>query len=668
MADRRIGQWAAGASVLFGLGVAATGAPPPIDSIRVANGLSSPLYVTHAPGDFERVFIVEQCGRIRILKNGAVLPGQYLNISTKLTCSGEQGLLGLAFHPDYQSNGAFFVNYTNLSGTTTIARYTVTANPEVADIASEVILLSIAQPFSNHNGGWISFGPDGYLYIGTGDGGSGNDPGNRGQDITAQLLGKMLRIDVDGADNIPGNDDDDGDVDNPPSTGGYTNPATNPFVGVTGDDEIWAYGLRNPWRNSFDRLTGDLYIADVGQNAAEEIDFQPASDTGGRNYGWRCMEGTACTGLSGCTCNGPTLTLPIHTYNHSANNCSVTGGYNYRGCGIAGMDGTYFFADYCSNTIWSFKYDGVTKTEFTNRTTELVPNIGSITSITSFGEDAYGEIYICDQNGEVFKIIPVDAQTDCNNNLRADRCDIAAGSSLDVNLDGIPDECIVSPPDPMAETGGANKSRTVSTFIPAAATAGGVTTALQITLTSLHHPNPPYLVGSAADFSAFEDQVRWVGPPTTYVESSATPTPFVAARTQCTPFYHDWSTVGLVHVIGREIVPSSVYGVRQFAASCQGNESGCTAVSNSLELSTTRWGDIDSPFNPPSASVQPDFADIAAIVNKFKDVSGAPAKVRVALAGDVPDLVPDISFVHIAACVDAFKGLGFPYSGPMICP
>ncbi|MDO8631111.1 MAG: PQQ-dependent sugar dehydrogenase [Phycisphaerales bacterium] len=629
---------------------------PPIKTERVANGLSNPLFVTHVPGVYDRIFIVEQCGLIKILTGGSVLPTPFLNISSKTTCGGEQGLLGLAFHPDYASNGQFFVDYTDLSGTTTIAGYTVSVDPNVAN-TSEKKVLAISQPYANHNGGWIAFGADGYLYIGTGDGGNRNDPENRAQNITGQLLGKLLRIDVNG-DDFPAD-----------AARNYAVPSTNPFVGVIGDDEIWAYGLRNPWRNSFDRLTHDLYLADVGQKAVEEIDFQPASSAGGENYGWRCMEGDTCTGLTGCTCDSLSLVPPIHTYTHNGLNCSITGGYVYRGCAISGIGGVYFFADYCSNSIWSFRFDGVNQTEFTDRTAELTPDIGTLSSITSFGEDAYGEIYICDQEGEVFKISPADTPPDCNNNLLADGCDIARGTSQDVNLDGIPDEC-VAPPAPAADPSGWNKSRVVSFGTPAAATATGVgsPTALRVTLTSLHHPNPPYTGGLTADFSAFEGQIRWVGPPSAHVESTSDPTPFVAAALQCAPYYHDWPLLGPVHVIGREIVPSSTYTVERLSVVCLGNEKNCTLVSASLGLATTRWGDIDDAFNPPATSTQPDMSDISALANKFKNTPGAPNKVRAALVGDVPDLGSDIGLAQIAACVDAFKGQPFPYAGPVTCP
>jgi len=410
---------------------------------RVATGLSDPVFVTHAPGDFDRLFIVEQGGRIKILKNGSVLPTPFLNITDRVNAGGERGLLGLTFHPSYQSNGLFFVNYTGSFGTTNIAQFSRTANFDVADASSEVTLLTIPQPFSNHNGGWIDFGPDGYLYISTGDGGDGNDPGNRAQDVTNQLLGKMLRIDVDG-DDFPGD-----------AGRNYAIPADNPFVGVTGDDEIWAFGLRNAWRSSFDDATGDLYMADVGQSAREEIDFHGAGDAAGQNFGWRCTEGTFCTGLSGCTCNGPLLTAPIHEYDPVFGNCtSVTGGYVYRGCAMPDLVGTYFFADFCRDQMWSFRYSGGVMTEFAERTSELAADVGTVGSISSFGEDAYGELYVCDLfGGEVFKMVPSAGITDCNTNDISDACDIDRGTSFDADGNGIPDECF--PPVPAVSTYGA---------------------------------------------------------------------------------------------------------------------------------------------------------------------------------------------------------------------
>ncbi len=408
-----------------------------LTTTRVASGLSQPVFVTSPPGDTNRLFIVEQgssgSARLKVLDlgTGIVSPTLYLTLSG-ITAGGERGLLGLAFHPDFASNGYLFVDYTNGSGATTIARYTANApfaTSTSVDPASAVTLLTIPQPFSNHNGGWIGFGPDAYLYIAMGDGGSGGDPGNNAQTITNNLLGKMLRIDVNG---------DDFPTD---ASRNYAIPPTNPFVGTLGDDEIWFYGLRNPWRNSFDRSTGRMYIGDVGQGAIEEVDVAPAG-VGGLNFGWRCMEGTNCTGSSGCTCNSPALTLPVHQYTHSSG-CSISGGYVYRGTALCGIQGTYFYADYCSAQITSFRYDGTTVSNITNRTGELAPGGGlAINSVTSFGEDASGELYICDHGGEIFKIVPRTTPiTDCNGNSIADACDIQAGTSVDTNSNGIPDEC-----------------------------------------------------------------------------------------------------------------------------------------------------------------------------------------------------------------------------------
>ncbi|MEC9374085.1 MAG: PQQ-dependent sugar dehydrogenase, partial [Planctomycetota bacterium] len=297
----------------------------PLTSVRIAAGLSQPLYVTAPTGDFDRVFIVEKTGAIRIYRpsTGSVLPTPYLNIATRIISSGsEQGLLGLAFHPDFAVNGFFYVYFTaapnSPAATTYIARYQAMGDPmtsNTADPSSEQIVLSQSQPFTNHNGGWVGFGKDGFLYAAFGDGGSAFDPGNNAQTITTNFLGKMLRIDVDG-DDFPADPNRN-----------YAVPASNPFVGVTGLDEIWAYGLRNHFRNSFDRETGDLWMGDVGQSSQEEIDFQPASSTGGENYGWRCMEGNLCTGRTGCTCMDPVLTDPIFTYARSGGQCAITGGY-----------------------------------------------------------------------------------------------------------------------------------------------------------------------------------------------------------------------------------------------------------------------------------------------------------------------------------------------------
>ncbi|MBK9121408.1 MAG: PQQ-dependent sugar dehydrogenase [Phycisphaerales bacterium] len=390
-------------------------AATPLTTVRVATGLNRPIYVTAPPGDDNRLFIVEKAGVIKILDlgSGVLLGTPFLNIDPLVgggtTNNSEQGLLGLAFHPNYAGNGWFYVNYTNNAGSTVVARYTVSANPNIADPGSATLLLTIAQPQANHNGGWLDFGPhDGYLYIATGDGGgsgdtdAGHTPGvGNSQDITNNLLGKMLRIDVDG-DDFPADPNRN-----------YAIPATNPFVGLTGDHEIWSFGLRNPWRPSFDRLTGDLYIADVGQASWEEVNFQPAESPGGENYGWRCREGAHNFNTSG-DCSQTPFTEPIHEYARGGNpfRCAITGGYVYRGCAIPDLRGTYFFGDFCSRQVWSFRYAGAFIPVAQDRTAELAPGGGlSIDSIVSFGEDARGELYIVKQGnlantGEVYRITP----------------------------------------------------------------------------------------------------------------------------------------------------------------------------------------------------------------------------------------------------------------------
>ncbi|GIW43336.1 MAG: hypothetical protein KatS3mg077_0618 [Candidatus Binatia bacterium] len=353
---------------------------------RVASGLNRPLFVTAPPRDVSRLFIVEKPGRIRILKWGALLPSPFLDVSSLVSGGSEQGLLGLAFHPQFADNGRFFINYTDTSGTTVIAEYRISSNPDVADPGSARVVLQVSQPFANHNGGHLAFGPDGYLYIGLGDGGSAGDPAGNAQNPN-QLLGKMLRIDVD--------------------TGSpYAIPPTNPFVGAGPPlDEIWALGLRNPWRYSFDRTTGDLYIADVGQNRFEEINFQPATSTGGENYGWNIVEGNGHCYPSGTSCNQAGLTQPVHEYDHSQG-CSVTGGYVYRGCKMPDLRGTYFYGDFCSAFVRTFRMAGGVATDHQDRTAELESSGVSIDQIASFGEDARGELYIADLGGEVFQIVP----------------------------------------------------------------------------------------------------------------------------------------------------------------------------------------------------------------------------------------------------------------------
>ncbi len=429
------GVFSCAALMFVGVALAQAGVRMSLTTVRVAAGLSRPVFVTGAPGDFTRLYIVQQRGLIRILnlQTGALNAQPFLDLTALVSQTGnERGLLGMGFHPDHQNNGFFYVYYTaSAGGATVVARYT-RFTPDAADSSSANPVMTYSQPQSNHNGGWIGFGPDGFLYIASGDGGSGNDtgsghtePGGNAQDITNNLLGKMLRIDVTG-DDFPAD-----------STRNYAVPASNPFVGVTGDDEIWAFGLRNPWRDSFDRLTGRLYIGDVGQGAIEEIDVQAATSAGGENYGWRCMEGNNCTGLSGCTCLDAALTDPIHTYTHGGGRCSITGGYVYRGCFIEGLGGTYFFADHCSNNIWSFLFTGAANPAVTDRTADLAPGGGlSIASISSFGEDTAGELYICDLNGgEVFKIVPDCPRGDIDGDCDEDAADVTAFVNVLFGLD-----------------------------------------------------------------------------------------------------------------------------------------------------------------------------------------------------------------------------------------
>lgn len=390
------------------------GAPPAsaqIGSVRIANGLSQPLYVTHAPGRPDDLFIVEREGAIKIfdLVSRTVNPTPFLSIPDVNT-AGEGGLTSIAFHPDYANNGQFFT-FTTANGTggnaltSLIRRYSVSSNPDIANTAFAPVL-SIGQPQSNHNGGWLGFSPvemGGNLYITTGDGGGGNDTGTghtsgsgNAQDITGNLLGKVLRIDVNG-DDFPAD-----------ANRNYAIPASNPFVGDTGDDEIWAYGLRNPFRASFDRATGDFYIGDVGQNTREEIDLQLASSPGGENYGWRLREGDIATPTGGVGGPAPAGAIdPIYDYLHgsaSFQGNSVTGGYLYRGP-VSELQGKYVFGDFVSNHLWAFDPADPDGT-IALLDTMLAPDSGTISSVAGFGEDALGNLYITDIGGEVFLVVP----------------------------------------------------------------------------------------------------------------------------------------------------------------------------------------------------------------------------------------------------------------------
>lgn len=344
-----------------------------VDTQVVASGFEAPLLVTHAGDSSGRLFVVEQDGLIWILRGRRVLEPPFLDVSDVTEGGGEQGLLGLAFHPDFESNGRFFINYTDNEGDTVVAEYRAEPGSNRADAGSERVLLTIDQPFSNHNGGALVFGPAGYLYIATGDGGSGGDPMGNGQSL-ATLLGKLLRIDVDSRTrDLP-----------------YGVPSDNPFVGREAREEIWAYGLRNPWRFSFDGDT--LWIGDVGQDAMEEIDRAPAR-MAGINYGWNVLEGTSCYETD--PCNQDDFWPPVATYGHDEG-CSVTGGHVYRGHMHPEFMGGYFFADYCSGLVWAMPAEG-------RGGAVVVAETGR--SISSFGEDETGEVYMTDLNsGDILRL------------------------------------------------------------------------------------------------------------------------------------------------------------------------------------------------------------------------------------------------------------------------
>ncbi len=359
--------------------------PPPAGTVpvalqEVASGLAFPVYLTAPPGD-PRLFVLEKGGAIRVIKDGTLLPLPFLDLTGKVSTGSEQGLLGLAFEPAYATTGRFVVHYTDLAGDTRVSSFHVSADPDRADPTTEAVLLTADQPFANHNGGQIAFGPDGLFYLGLGDGGSEGDPTGTGQGLS-DLLGSILRISLTGA-------------------GGYTIPPDNPFAGVSGArGEVWSYGLRNPWRFSFDRLTGDLYIGDVGQSRLEEIDVAKAADGGGRgiNFGWNLMEGTSCYVAASCDTTG--LALPMVEYDHGQG-CSVTGGYVYRGSAIPALQGQYFYADYCSGFVRSVRVTGGAATDQADW-----PTLRPGGAVPSFGEDAAGELYVLSADGRVLKIVP----------------------------------------------------------------------------------------------------------------------------------------------------------------------------------------------------------------------------------------------------------------------
>lgn len=370
----------AGAHATQQAGVASRGedATAKVRLVRMRAGLGDALYITAAPGQPGRLYVVQQSGRVRIIDRGRLLPRPFLDVSASIISGGEQGLLGLAFHPDYASNGRLYVDYTNTAGDTRVVEYT-RASPNRADPGSARTLLGFDQPFPNHNGGDVAFGPDGMLYVATGDGGSGGDPNGYGQRLDT-LLGKLLRIDVDGR-----------------SRGlEYGIPSDNPFASGGGRPEIYSYGLRNPWRFSFDRVRGDIWIGDVGQGDIEEIDYRAEGRARGVNFGWNAFEGRSPFKGAGAA-RGAKPVRPVAQYTH-ASGCSVTGGYVYRGRKVPGLLGRYVYADFCSGRVWSMragpKPGGVR--EETGRLGVRLSNV------TSFGEGLGGELYVL-ANGSLYR-------------------------------------------------------------------------------------------------------------------------------------------------------------------------------------------------------------------------------------------------------------------------
>jgi glucose/arabinose dehydrogenase len=352
---------------------------PQITLVPQFDGFDSPVYLANAGDGSQRLFIVEQQGVIRLRKNGVSLTTPFLDITDRVRKFDEKGLLSLAFPPDYATKQYFYIDYSDNSGHTVIARYRVTNNPDVADPASEEVILLIDQPTGLHNGGQLAFGPDGYLYISVGDGGPDGDPNNRAQDLSL-LFGKILRIDVESANEAP-----------------YVIPSTNPYKDTAGvRPEIWARGLRNPWRFSFDRQTGDLYVGDVGDGAYEEIDFQPASSSGGENYGWRCTEGAHEFKSHLAECVGTTITLPVAEFSHELG-CAVIGGRVYRGALYPHLQGFYFYADFCTGRVWGLKFDG-------SQWQKQILLEGAI-PVVSFGEDENGELYLMSYDGKVYRLV-----------------------------------------------------------------------------------------------------------------------------------------------------------------------------------------------------------------------------------------------------------------------
>ncbi len=391
-------------TLLWGSG--ATRAHAQIAVIPIATGLIDPLFATAPSSDPRRLYVLERDGLIRVIRDDVLLSAPFLDVRDRVTTAGEGGLLGLAFSPDFATSGDFYIYYTNLAGDSQVSRFNAAGDPDFASDV-EAPILQVSQPYPNHNGGTIAFGADGFLYFSPGDGGLANDPGERAQN-PGELLGKMLRIDP-GPTFAPGS--------TPVLGTGYAIPEDNPFVGAPGArGEIWAFGLRNPYRFSFDRLTGDLWIADVGQDRREEIDFEPASSAGGLNWGWDVMEGTLCNPNDPAypnACNAPFYAPPIFEYAHTAGNCSITGGFLARG-GPAEWNGEYIYGDYCTGRIWSLDPAAATSTEWTSA---LGAAGGVPFSLSGFGEDGRGRLYVVQSRGTVYR---VEARSACNDGLDND--------------------------------------------------------------------------------------------------------------------------------------------------------------------------------------------------------------------------------------------------------
>ncbi len=676
------------------------------------SGLISPIDMANPADGSGRNFIVEQTGQIRVaLANGTLLPTPFLDIASNLVSINafydERGLLGMAFHPDYATNGRFFIRYSLPRAglpeepcndplgfivgchEEILAEYHVLGDPatsNVADPSSEIILFRADKPQFNHNGGQVAFGPDGYLYFTLGDGGGANDgladgdppgtapthgPIGNGQNRFAKL-GKVHRL----------------DVDSPPDPGlPYAVPPTNPFAdGVDGLPEIFAYGLRNPYKFSFDDGPGGLglfWLPDVGQDRFEEINIGFA----GANYGWVIREAGHCfdplnptTPPASCPTTGDLgepLINPIMEYAHpvpcttdgdcaplgltcdqSTGLCeneggiSIIGGYLYRGSGVPSLTGKYAFGDFSSafftpdGRLYYINTTGPDPSK--RRQFYLSPNNAPLGQfLKGYGRDEAGELYVL-----VSTVLGPQG---------------TGGSVLRI--------AAPFPSAPAADPTGINKCRFISFSVPPTLVEGSVETALRVNLTTLHNVVPPYTGGPSIPFTAFEGQSVWVGPPATYVESTSSGIPFQASFTQCTPDYRDWSTVGLLHVTGSAIVPSSIYQVESVAAICQTpfweNTPACMSgggyVSSPLEIRTTRWADLETPYNPPSTTTQPDVGDVAALVNKFRDAPGAPIKARAMINGsdafgNITTLGVGLGFSQISACVNAFRGQAYPFT------